>query len=165
MISRLYGKAPTRTRQYWGSAWKFRTIAGTRVGRHQATHARVRAAARATRGPTKRRRLAQLPTLASDAYATGQAMVALEQAKAIRVSDLAFQRGVRYLLNTQLEDGSWYVRTRSLAFQPYFESDFPHGPDQWISIAASNWAAVALAPAASPNLWRAAQLAAGASPE
>jgi hypothetical protein len=78
-------------------------------------------------------------------------MVALEQAKAVRVTDPAYQRGVRYLLSTQLEDGSWYVRTRSLAFQPYFESDFPHGPDQWISIAASNWAAMALAPTTSPK--------------
>jgi hypothetical protein len=94
---------------------------------------------------------AQLPTLASDAYATGQAMVALEQAKAVRVTDPAYQRGVRYLLSTQLEDGSWYVRTRALAFQPYFESGFPHGPDQWISIAASNWAAMALASATSPK--------------
>jgi hypothetical protein len=116
------------------------------------THARVRAAARALLAEQRSDGgWAQLPTLVSDAYATGQAMVALEQAKAVRVTDPAYQRGVRYLLSTQLEDGSWYVRTRSLALQPYFESDFPHGPDQWISIAASNWAAMALAPAASPK--------------
>ena len=60
----------------------------------------------------------------------------------------AYQRGARFLLNTQLEDGSWYVKNRSLAFQPYFESDFPHGHDQWISAAATNWAVMALAPAA-----------------
>jgi hypothetical protein len=62
--------------------------------------------------------------------------------------DTAYQRGIRYLLKTQLEDGSWYVTSRSLPFQPYFESGFPHGRDQWISIAASNWAAMALARAA-----------------
>jgi hypothetical protein len=116
------------------------------------THARVRAAARALLAEQRSDGgWAQLPTLASDAYATGQVMVALEKAKAVRVTDPAYRRGVRYLLSTQLEDGSWYVRTRSLAFQPYFESDFPHGPDQWISIAASNWAAMALAPDAAPK--------------
>ncbi len=52
---------------------------------------------------------------------------------------------MRYLVATQLEDGSWYVPSRSMPFQPYFESGFPHGPDQWISMAASNWAATALA--------------------
>ncbi len=91
---------------------------------------------------------AQLPSLASDAYATGQALVALKEAGALRVSDAAYQRGVQYLLNTQLEDGSWYVKTRSIPIQPYFESDFPHGTDQWISVAATNWAVMALAPAA-----------------
>jgi hypothetical protein len=92
----------------------------------------------------------QLPTLGSDAFATGQAMVALHESGALRVTDAAYQRGVRYLLGTQLADGSWYVSTRSMAFQPYFESGFPHGPDQWISMAASNWASMALAPAAAP---------------
>ena len=89
----------------------------------------------------------QIPSLASDAYATGQALVALEQSGALAVTDPAYQRGVRFLLNSQLEDGSWYVKTRSLTFQPYFESDFPHGHDQWISAAATNWAVMALAPA------------------
>ena len=91
---------------------------------------------------------AQLPSLASDAYATGQALVALKEAGALRATDAAYTRGVQFLMNTQLEDGSWYVKTRSIPIQPYFESDFPHGPDQWISIAATNWAAMALAPAA-----------------
>jgi hypothetical protein len=91
---------------------------------------------------------AQLPSLTSDAYATGQALVALKEAGALRVGDAAYTRGVQFLLNTQLEDGSWYVKSRAIAFQPYFESDFPHGADQWISVAATNWAAMALAPAA-----------------
>jgi ankyrin repeat protein/mono/diheme cytochrome c family protein len=91
---------------------------------------------------------AQLPTLTSDAYATGQALVALLQAGALRPSDLAYRRGVDYLLDSQLADGSWYVKSRALAFQPYFESGFPHGTDQWVSMAATNWAAMALAAAA-----------------
>ena len=51
-------------------------------------------------------------------------------------------------MNTQLEDGSWHVRSRCIPFQPYFESGFPHGHDQWISVAATNWASMALVPAA-----------------
>jgi len=90
----------------------------------------------------------QLPSMASDAYATGQTLVALHESGALAVIDTAYQRGVRFLLNTQLEDGSWYVKSRSHPFQPYFESDFPHGHDQWISAAATNWDVMALAPAA-----------------
>jgi ankyrin repeat protein len=86
----------------------------------------------------------QLPSLASDAYATGQALVALREAGAVAVTDPAFKRGIEYLLKTQLEDGSWYVKSRSIPIQPYFESGFPHGHDQWISAAATNWAAMAL---------------------
>ena len=91
---------------------------------------------------------AQHASLASDAYATGQALVALHEAGAVAIKDEAYQRGVKFLVSTQMEDGSWYVRSRSIPFQPYFESGFPHGPDQWISVAATNWAATALAPAA-----------------
>jgi hypothetical protein len=91
---------------------------------------------------------AQLPTLASDAYATGQALTALAGAGELPVTDRVYQRGVRFLLSTQLEDGSWFVGTRALPVQPYFESEFPHGRDQFISAAATNWATMALARAA-----------------
>jgi ankyrin repeat protein len=93
---------------------------------------------------------AQLSTLQSDAYATGQALVALRESAAVTETDAAFQRGVRYLLNTQLADGSWYVRSRAVALQPHFESGFPHGHDQFISAAATNWAARALTFAVRP---------------
>jgi ankyrin repeat protein len=87
----------------------------------------------------------QIPTLASDAYATGQALTALAQSGALKPSDPVYEKGIRFLLNTQLEDGSWYVRTRAIPIQPYFDSEFPHGQDQFISAAASNWATMALA--------------------
>jgi ankyrin repeat protein len=92
---------------------------------------------------------AGLATLDEDAYATGQAMVALHEA-GVSVSSAAYQRGVKYLLSTQLEDGSWHVRTRAMGFQPYFESGFPHGHDQWISSAGTAWSVMALAAAAEP---------------
>ena len=94
----------------------------------------------------------QLPTLPGDAYATGQALVALHQAAGLPISDPAYQRGAQFLLKTQLEDGSWLVKTRSLPLQPYFESGFPHGPDQWISSTGTSWATMALALAAEPRM-------------
>jgi squalene cyclase len=90
----------------------------------------------------------QLPTLGSDAYATGQALTALAQSGAVKPTDPVYEKGVRFLLGTQLEDGSWYVRSRAVPIQPYFDSEFPHGTDQFISAAATNWATTALALAA-----------------
>jgi squalene cyclase len=87
----------------------------------------------------------QLTSLSSDAYATGQALVALKNAGVLNATDSGYKRGVQYLINTQLGDGSWHVRSRTLPFQPYFDSDFPHGTDQFISAAATNWATMALA--------------------
>lgn len=88
---------------------------------------------------------AQLPSLPSDAYATGQVLVALNQAHLLATSAPAYQRGVQFLLQTQTADGSWYVKSRALPIQPFFESGFPYGRDQWISAAATNWATMALA--------------------
>ncbi|MCS6851504.1 MAG: hypothetical protein NZ700_10105 [Gemmataceae bacterium] len=88
---------------------------------------------------------AQLDTLASDAYATGSALVALHQAGGWKVEDPVYRRGLRFLLDQQRPDGSWHVVSRSRPFQVYFETGFPHGKDQFISIAASGWATTALA--------------------
>ena len=86
----------------------------------------------------------QLPTLESDAYATGQALVTL-QATGMKPTDQVYERGAAFLLKTQFADGSWFVKSRAEAFQPYFESGFPHGNDQWISAAGTSWAITALA--------------------
>jgi hypothetical protein len=87
---------------------------------------------------------AQRSTMQPDAYATGQALYSL-RASGVAVSSPAYRAGANYLLRTQLEDGTWHVRSRAVAFQPYFESGFPHGRDQFISAAATSWAAIALA--------------------
>ena len=87
---------------------------------------------------------AQLPGLESDAYATGQALYALRTGGSLSPMHEAYRKGVSNLLRTQLSDGSWLVHTRSYPVQPYFESGFPHGPDQWISAAATSWATLAL---------------------
>lgn len=92
----------------------------------------------------------QIDSLEPDAYATGSVLVALHQAGDVATTDPAYQRGLRFLVQTQREDGSWYVHSRSKPFQLYFESGFPHGKDQFISIAASGWATTALALALPP---------------
>ena len=94
---------------------------------------------------------AQLPGLTSDAYGTGQALTALVDSGAITVADAAYRRGVSYLLSTQLADGSWFVRSRAIPIQPFFDSGFPHGRDQFISAAATNWATIALSMAIAPQ--------------
>jgi mono/diheme cytochrome c family protein len=89
----------------------------------------------------------QLPSLGSDAYATGEALVALADS-GMAASDAVYARGVQFLLRTQLADGSWFVRSRAVPVQPFFESGFPHGRSQFISAAATAWAVNALARAA-----------------
>jgi hypothetical protein len=88
---------------------------------------------------------AQLDRLDSDAYATGTALVALHQAGGVATSDSAYRNGLRFLLAKQLDDGSWHVPTRSEPIQTYYESGYPHGADQFISITAAGWATTALA--------------------
>ena len=87
---------------------------------------------------------AQTSDRTSDPYATATVIVALVRAGGISADHTAVRRGVNYLLSTQLDDGSWHVATRAKAFQTYFESGFPHGKDQFISIAASSWCTLAL---------------------
>ncbi len=89
---------------------------------------------------------AQTPHLASDAYATGQVLYTLHEL-GVPVPDSALQRGSAFLVRTQREDGSWYVKSRAMKIQPYFESGFPYGHDQWISHAATAWATMGLATA------------------
>jgi ankyrin repeat protein len=90
----------------------------------------------------------QTPDMESDAYASGLALAALAKVNVKSVDTPAYRRGVDYLLRIQETDGSWHVRSRAFGFQPYFESGFPHGHDQWISMAATAWSAMALMPVA-----------------
>ena len=50
----------------------------------------------------------------------------------------------RFLLDSQLDDGLWLVQSCSKAIQTDFESGFPHGEHQFISISGTNWATMAL---------------------
>ncbi len=93
---------------------------------------------------------AQRGELSSDAYATGMTLWSLAEAGMLKPSDDIYRRGVNFLLSTQRADGSWYVASRALKLQPYFEGGFPYGPDQWISSMATGWATNALALALEP---------------
>jgi len=94
---------------------------------------------------------AQTDELASDAYATGSALVALHLAGGLPTSDPVYRRGVVFLLWNQRQDGTWLVRSRSRPFQTYYESGFPHGKNQFISMAASGWATASLALSCTPS--------------
>ncbi len=100
---------------------------------------------------------AQTHELASDALGTGQTLYALAESGAMSPKEPVFEKGVRYLLATQKPDGSWFVKSRAPKFQPYFESGFPYGHDQWISSMATGWATAALAHAVEPVVKRAAE--------
>src|SRR6185295_3914053 len=93
----------------------------------------------------------QLASMGSDAYATGEALYALNTAGQMAPSHAVYAKGVKYLLNTQAADGSWHVKSRSIWVQPYFESGFPYGHDQWISAAGTSWAVMALAQTVEPQ--------------
>jgi hypothetical protein len=91
----------------------------------------------------------QLPTLDSDAYATGIALYAMYEAR-VPVNQNSYRAGLNYLLSTQASDGTWHVRTRALPIQPYFESGYPYEHDQWISAAAAAYATLAISAAVEP---------------
>ncbi|HEV2352400.1 MAG TPA: ankyrin repeat domain-containing protein [Terriglobia bacterium] len=89
----------------------------------------------------------ELPHLQSDAYSTGEALVALHIAGGMAVTDPAWQRGLRYLLSTQDKQGVWHVHTRQVSpasvSPPYIETGMPYAHDQFISTDATCWAAMA----------------------
>ena len=100
----------------------------------------------------------QREELGSDAYATGESLYALAKAGGLPTADSAYQRGVKFLLATQVaSDGSWRVKSRSPKFQTFFQSGFPYAGDQWISSWATGWAAMALAQAIEAPVRRAAR--------
>ena len=87
----------------------------------------------------------QLPTLKSDAYATGQVLYAMYQSGMAKPEDEVYQSGLKYLLKTQDDKGAWEVVTRSFPIQPFVDSQFPpYNRDQFISAAATNWSVMAL---------------------
>jgi len=91
---------------------------------------------------------AEIPHMQPDAYSTGEALVALQEAGGVAVTDPAWSGGLQYLLSSQEADGTWHVHTRMLSpaavSPPYIETGFPYGHDQFLSTDATCWAAMAL---------------------
>ena len=88
---------------------------------------------------------AQQAGMESDAYATGTALVALHESGGIATDNTVYQNGLKYLITIQKDDGSWHVVSHCKPFQTYYESGYPHGKDQFISMAAAGWSTTALA--------------------
>jgi N-acyl-D-amino-acid deacylase len=86
----------------------------------------------------------QLDTMESDAYATGQTLYVLVTTGYSPASPEC-RRAVEFLLDTQQDDGSWFVKSRSDPVQVIFNNGDPHDTDQFISTPASGWALAALA--------------------
>ncbi len=91
---------------------------------------------------------AQIRTRESDAYATGEVLVALYESGALHPSAPEYRRGLSYLLKTQAPDGSWHVKTRLLSpaviSPPPFDFKFPYEEDYVISYFGTTWAEEAL---------------------
>jgi len=92
---------------------------------------------------------ASLDGRVSDAYSTGEALWALDDAARVAHTDAVWRRGIDYLLRTQAADGSWHVMSRlhppAPVSPPYFETGHPYGHDQFISTMGESWAVIALA--------------------
>jgi len=95
-----------------------------------------------------------LGSRASDAYSTGQVLMALHDAAGVPTGDPAWKRGLQFLLDTQQPDGSWHVVSRlhppAPVSPPYFESGYPYGHDQFVSAMGACWSIMALATALGP---------------
>jgi ankyrin repeat protein len=94
---------------------------------------------------------ATLASLPSDAFATGQALFALNQGGEVPVVDPAYRRGTAFLLRTQEDDGSWFITKRAMPLNIYFDAGFPHGQSQFSSFSGTCWATMALLLAVDPR--------------
>jgi hypothetical protein len=85
----------------------------------------------------------------TEAYSTATALAALHST-GLASDDPVYRRGVRFLLDQRQADGTWHVKSYTKPVQPNFDSGFPHGKDQFLSITATAWAILALLPVIEP---------------
>lgn len=93
----------------------------------------------------------QLDGFPSDAYSTGQSVAALLLTGAAERGAKEIEAGLEWLIQNQRPDGSWLAETRLTGpvrlSPPMFDSGFPHGRNQFLSAAATNWGVMAFAAA------------------
>jgi ankyrin repeat protein len=80
----------------------------------------------------------------SDAYTTGLSIFALRTAAGRAGSYSAIDRGLKFLVRTQDEDGTWYVPKQVAAYNNHFDASFPHGYAQYASFAGTCWATIGM---------------------
>jgi ankyrin repeat protein len=68
-----------------------------------------------------------------------------------KVVKLLLDRGADLSVKSPAVIGYATVLSEAARLQPYFDGGFPHGHDQWVSAAATNWAAMALAFTITPS--------------
>ena len=106
------------------------------------------AAARLLRGQRADGGWSRVSDKASEAFSTGEALVALNEIGVLASEAPAYRRGIQFLLSSQHPDGSWLVETDlhppADISPPYFESGFPYGHSQFLSCAGTSWAVMAL---------------------
>jgi ankyrin repeat protein len=87
----------------------------------------------------------QIEHYPADAYSTGEAIYALNQ---LATAQPAQRRGIRFLLNTQAQDGTWHTHTRMVSpanvSPEYFKTGYPYGHDEFLSFTGACWATRAL---------------------
>jgi ankyrin repeat protein len=90
---------------------------------------------------------AQLRDYEPDAYSTGEALFALREAE-VPATDSGLAKGLKFLISTQAQDGTWRVHTRMLSpadvSPKYFTTGFPYTKDEYISYAGTCWAVMSL---------------------
>lgn len=86
---------------------------------------------------------ATVPGSASDAYATGMSLYALHTT-GTSTKTKSYTDGVRYLLRTQDDDGTWFVAKRAMPANNYLDTGFPHGESQYASFNGTCWALLGL---------------------
>lgn len=62
-----------------------------------------------------------------------------------RSNQRCLSQGRRISVEKPISKWAWFVKTRAYPVQPYFESGYPFGRNQWISAAGAGWASLAIA--------------------
>jgi ankyrin repeat protein len=151
--SRTARDTEERSYQLLGVRWARGDASGARAtSGDRAMLRKLAAALQATQRPDGG--WSSIPGRESDAYSTGQALVALHDGGSVAIIDSSWQRGIDWLLKTQAADGTWHVRSRLHApapvSPPYFDAGYPHGHDQFLSMQGASWAVMALSYALEP---------------